>query len=80
MADPTAPSLNIQTTTNQYLAPAWVDLVLKDNFFFGEVLSNTKKWDGSQMLFPIKFQKERQLRKFSRLCISFQAIQQQVVS
>ena len=57
MADPTAPSLNIQTTTNQYLAPAWVDLVLKDNFFFGEVLSNTKKWDGSQMLFPIKYQK-----------------------
>ena len=52
MADPTAPSLNIQTTTNQYLAPAWVDLVLKDNFFFGEVLGNTKKWDGSQMLFP----------------------------
>ena len=27
------------------------------NFFFGEVLSNTKKWDGSQMLFPIKYQK-----------------------
>ena len=45
-------ALNIQTTTNQYLAPAWVDLVLKDNYFFGEVLSNTKKWDGSQMLFP----------------------------
>lgn len=57
MADPTAPSLNIQTTTNQYLAPAWVDQVLRDNFFFGEVLSKTKKWDGSQMLFPIKYQK-----------------------
>lgn len=51
------PSLNIQTTTNQYLAPAWVDQVLRDNFFFGEVLGNTKKWDGSQMLFPIKYQK-----------------------
>lgn len=46
------PSLNIQTTTNQYLAPAWVDQVLRDNFFFGEVLGNSKKWDGSQMLFP----------------------------
>lgn len=51
------PSMNIQTTTNQYLAPAWVDQVLRDNFFFGEVLSNTEKWDGSQMLFPIKYQK-----------------------
>lgn len=51
------PSINIQTTTNQYLAPAWVDQVLRDNFFFGEVLGNTEKWDGSQMLFPIKYQK-----------------------
>lgn len=53
------PTINIQTTTNQYLAPAWVDQVLRDNFFFGEVLGNTKgkKWDGSQMLFPIKYQK-----------------------
>lgn len=57
MADPTSPSINIQTTTNQFLAPFWVDQVLHDNFFFGEVLSNTKKWDGSQMLFPIKYQK-----------------------
>ena len=45
-------SINIQTTTNQYLAPAWVDQVLRDNFFFGEILGNTQKWDGSQMLFP----------------------------
>jgi hypothetical protein len=51
------PSLNIQTTTNQYLAPAWVDQVLRDNFFFGEILGNMEKWDGSQMLFPIKYQK-----------------------
>lgn len=51
------PSINIQTTTNQYLAPAWVDQVLRDNFFFGEVLARTSKWDGSQMLFPIKYQK-----------------------
>jgi len=51
------PNINIQTTTNQYLAPAWVDQVLQDNFFFGEILGNTAKWDGSQMLFPIKYQK-----------------------
>lgn len=51
------PTVNITTTTNQYLAPSWVDQVLRDNFFFGRVLSNTKKWDGSQMLFPIKYQK-----------------------
>lgn len=49
------PSINIQTTTNQYLAPAWVDQVLRDNFFFGEILGNTEKWDGSQMLFPKLF-------------------------
>ena len=51
------PSINIQTTTNQYLAPAWVDLVLRDNYFFSEILKKTKKWNGSQMLFPIKYQK-----------------------
>ena len=51
------PNINITTTTNQYLAPAWVDQVLRDNFFFGQVLQNTKKWNGSQMLFPIKYQK-----------------------
>jgi hypothetical protein len=52
-----SPDINITTTTNQYLAPAWVDQVLKDNLFFGEVLSNVESWDGSQMLFPIKYQK-----------------------
>lgn len=51
------PGVNITTTTNQYLAPAWVDQVLRDNFFFGKILENTKKWNGSQMLFPIKYQK-----------------------
>jgi hypothetical protein len=30
---------------------------LRDNSFFGEILGNTEKWDGSQMLFPIKYQK-----------------------
>lgn len=52
-----APNVNITTTTNQYLAPAWVDQVLRDNWFFGDVLSKSEKWDGSQMLFPMKYQK-----------------------
>lgn len=47
----------MSTTTNQYLAPAWVDLVLRDNFFFGEILGKTKTWDGSQMVFGIRYQK-----------------------
>ena len=51
------PNVNVTTTTNQYLAPAWVDQVLRDNYFFGKILSKTKKWDGSQMLFPVKYQK-----------------------
>lgn len=51
------PNVNITTTTNQYLAPAWVDQVLRDNFFLGQILKNTEKWDGSQMLFPMKYQK-----------------------
>ena len=45
------------TTTNQYLAPRWVDQVLRDNFFFGKLMQKTKKWDGAQMLFPIKYSK-----------------------
>jgi len=51
------PGLNITTTTNQYLAPAWVDQILRDNYFFGKVMQKTKKWNGAQMLFPIKYQK-----------------------
>lgn len=51
------PGVNITTTTNQYLAPFWVDLVLRDNYFFGKLMQNTKKWDGSQMNFPMKYQK-----------------------
>lgn len=51
------PNVNITTTTNQYLAPAWVDQVLRDNHFFGKILKNTKKWNGAQMLHPIKYQK-----------------------
>lgn len=55
MAQP--PGVNVTSTTNQYLAPYWVDLVLRDNYFFGKIMSKTKKWNGSQMLFPIKYQK-----------------------
>lgn len=51
------PNVNIQTTTNQYLAPFWTDLVLRDNYFFGKIMQKTKKYSGSQMLFPIKYQK-----------------------
>lgn len=51
------PGVNITTTTNQYLAPAWVDQVLRDNFFFGKILESVERWNGSQMLFPIKYQK-----------------------
>lgn len=51
------PGVNVTTTTNQYLAPFWTDLVLRDNYFFGKVMQKTKKWNGAQMLFPIKYQK-----------------------
>lgn len=51
------PSINVQATTNQWLASAWVDQVLKDNFLFGEILGNTKEWEGSQMVHPFKYQK-----------------------
>lgn len=53
------PNADISTTTNQYLAPEWVDGVLHDNRFLAAILEKktTKKWDGSQMLFPLKYQK-----------------------
>ena len=51
------PSLSLQTVTNQFLAPKWYDLVLRDNYLFGKLMQKTKKWNGSQMLFPIKYQK-----------------------
>jgi hypothetical protein len=52
-----APGVNVTSTTNQYLAPFWQDLVIRDNFLFGKLMSKTKKWEGSQMLFPIKYAK-----------------------
>lgn len=51
------PSINVQATTNQFLASAWVDQVIKDNFLFGEILGNTEEFGGSQMVTPFKYQK-----------------------
>lgn len=51
------PSLSVQTTTNVYLAPSWVDQVLRDNAFFGHIMERTEKWRGAQMNIPIKYQK-----------------------
>jgi len=39
------------------LAPFWVDIVLRDNYFFGKIMQRTKKWNGAQMVFPFKYQK-----------------------
>ena len=57
--NPNQPGADITTTTNQYLAPEWVDGILHDNRFFAAILEKkvSKKWDGSQMLCPLKFQK-----------------------
>lgn len=51
------PNVNVSTTTNQYLAPFWVDQVLRDNYFFGRIMQKTKRFGGSQQLIPIKYQK-----------------------
>lgn len=51
------PAVNVTSYTNQYLAPFLVDQTLRDNYFFGKLMQKTKKWNGSQMLFPIKYQK-----------------------
>lgn len=52
-----SPDINVFTTTNQWLAPNWVDLVLRDNYFFGKIMAKTKDWNGSQVIQPIKYQK-----------------------
>lgn len=51
------PGVNVTTTTNQYLAPRWVDQVLRDNAFFSMILKKPEAWRGSQVLVPIKYQK-----------------------
>jgi hypothetical protein len=62
------PNPDIVTTTNQYLAPAWVDQILRDNRFFAAILEKktTKKWDGSQMLFPKLIQVLQNLTRISK--------------
>lgn len=52
-----APNALITATVNNYLAPYWVDQVLRDNYFFGRLMQKTKKYDGAQMNIPIKYQK-----------------------
>ncbi len=52
-----APGVNVTTTTNQYYAPFFVDGILRDNYFFGKMMSKTKKWKGSQLLIGLKYQK-----------------------
>jgi hypothetical protein len=42
---------------NSYLGNSWVDQVLRDNKFFGEVLANTETFKAGVMNFPIKYQK-----------------------
>jgi len=50
-----APNVNITTTVNNYLAPFWVDQVLRDNYFFGKLMQKTKKYEGAQMNIPKLF-------------------------
>ena len=49
--------VNVTTTTNQYLTPRWVDIVLRDNRFFAKMLKSPESWKGAQMTIPVKYQK-----------------------
>lgn len=51
------PNSFVTTTTNQYLTPSWVDIVLRDNLFFAELMKRTGTFKGSQVLQPLKYQK-----------------------
>ena len=46
------PTLSIQTTTNQYLAPRWTDQVLRDNLFYAKIMRSPERWRGAQELHP----------------------------
>lgn len=46
----------ITTTTNQKLMPFVVDTVLNSNVAFQRIVNASKKFEGNQMLFPIKYQ------------------------
>ena len=47
------PNSFVTATTNQYLTPSFMDIVLRDNFFFGELLRNSRTFKGSQVLQPL---------------------------
>lgn len=53
------PTQLLLSTTNQHLAKYWMDLVLRDNYFFGKVMSREmrRQWKGSQTVIPMKYQK-----------------------
>lgn len=51
------PNSFVTATTNQYLTPSFIDVVLRNNFFFGELLRNTRTFKGSQVLQPLKVNK-----------------------
>jgi hypothetical protein len=51
------PNANILTTVNSYLGNCWVDQVLRDNKFFGEVLASAETFKAGIMNMPMKYQK-----------------------
>lgn len=53
------------TTTRYKLMPKVVDTILNSNVFFSRIVSKAKKWSGSQMKFPIKFDKNATGTSFS---------------
>lgn len=73
------PNATVQSVTNQYLAPNWWDLILRDNYFFSKIMKGVARgdWNGSQMLFPIKYQKGTAtvaFNGFDLLPITFQPV------
>ena len=46
------PTANILTTVNTYLGNSWVDQVLRDNKFFGEVLASAETFKAGVMNLP----------------------------
>ena len=57
----------LTTLTQDRLLPKVVDIALGDNFQTFRILSNAKKWDGTQMSRPFKYQKSTLGGSFSGL-------------
>ena len=55
----------VLTTTQHFIMPALVDTVLNSNVFASRVLTNSKKWRGETMKFPIKYAKNTSGTSFS---------------